>query len=106
MAPMGGEGDCRVTSCPADVNAVCPEELRVVDGDGTGVVACKSACEAFGDPSCCFTGAYGSPTACKPTYYSKVFKGAFPLAYSHAYDEASSTFTCVGASYYLVTFCP
>ncbi|XP_019705533.1 thaumatin-like protein 1b isoform X1 [Elaeis guineensis] len=105
MAPMGGKGDCKVTSCPTDVNEVCPEELRVAEGDGTGVVACKSACEAFGDPRYCCTGTYGGPNTCKPTNYSKVFKGACPLAYSYAYDDATSTFTCAGASY-VVTFCP
>ncbi|GLU16580.1 hypothetical protein SLE2022_330070 [Rubroshorea leprosula] len=33
------------TGCETDLNKRCPAELRVVGGD-----ACKSACEAFGNP--------------------------------------------------------
>ncbi|VAH00857.1 unnamed protein product [Triticum turgidum subsp. durum] len=35
-----------------------------------------------------------------------VFKAACPAAYSYAYDDASSTFTCSGAATYHITFCP
>ncbi|MQM18846.1 hypothetical protein Taro_051844, partial [Colocasia esculenta] len=105
LAPQGGQGSCAAASCPTDVNRVCPRELQAVGSDGTTVVACKSACEAFGDPKYCCTGDYGNPTACKPTGYSQVFKNSCPLAYSYAYDDATSTFTCTGADY-LVTFCP
>ncbi|KAK1283199.1 Thaumatin-like protein 1 [Acorus calamus] len=55
-----------------------------------------SACVAFGDPKYCCTGAYGGPGTCKPTNYSRVFKNACPLAYSYAYDDSSSIFTCAG----------
>ncbi|XP_077244687.1 thaumatin-like protein 1b [Tasmannia lanceolata] len=104
VAPQGGTGNCSPSGCPADVNAVCPSELRVTGPDGS-TVGCKSACEAFGAPQYCCTGDYGSPATCKPTNYSTIFKNACPLAYSYAYDDASSTFTCTGANYAL-TFCP
>ncbi|BAF14044.1 thaumatin-like protein 1b [Oryza sativa Japonica Group] len=101
----GGGGDCHAVSCAGDVNAACPSDLRVVSGAGA-VVACRSACDAYRSARYCCTGAYGSPAACGPTDYSQVFKAACPAAYSYAYDDASSTFTCFGASSYDVTFCP
>jgi len=109
VAPSGGGGggDCRPAACAGDVNAMCPADLRVVAASGGGVVvACKSACNAYGSARYCCTGQYGTPAACGPTSYSQVFKSACPAAYSYAYDDASSTFTCSGASSYDVTFCP
>jgi hypothetical protein len=70
------------------------------------VVACKSACDEFGAPQYCCTGAYGAPTTCTPTQYSLAFKAACPTAYSYAYDDATSTFTCKAPSGYAITFCP
>ncbi|CAN6547724.1 unnamed protein product [Malus baccata var. baccata] len=78
VAPPGGSGGCSVTSCPRDVNNVCLNEL----------------------------GAYGSPTMCPPTEYSKIFKSQCPHAYSYAYDAKTSTFTCTGGPDYVITFCP
>ncbi|KHN05410.1 Thaumatin-like protein [Glycine soja] len=78
----------------------CPAELRASEGS-----ACKSACEAFGSPEYCCSGAYGSPATCRPSIYSEMFKAACPRSYSYAYDDATSTFTCSGADY-TVTFCP
>lgn len=72
---------------------------------GEESVACKSACEAFGDPQYCCSGAYGSPDTCKPSSYSQFFKSACPRAYSYAYDDGTSTFTCASADY-TITFCP
>ena len=96
----GGSGTCASTGCLADLNRRCPTELQA-EGGG----ACRSACEAFGNPEYCCSGAYGSPATCKPSTYSQLFKSACPRAYSYAYDDASSTFTCTGADY-TVTFCP
>ena len=70
------------------------------------VIACKSACDAFNTPQYCCTGAYGSPSTCPPTTYSETFKAACPTAYSYAYDDATSTFTCAGATSYTIVFCP
>ncbi|KAK7276582.1 hypothetical protein RIF29_17725 [Crotalaria pallida] len=104
LAPQGGSGDCKQTSCPANVNSVCPQQLAVKGSDGK-VVACKSACLAFNTPQTCCTGEYNNPNKCQPTQYSKIFKQQCPLAYSYAYDDKTSTFTCSGANY-AITFCP
>ncbi|XP_014494622.1 thaumatin-like protein 1b [Vigna radiata var. radiata] len=96
----GGSGLCATTGCTSDLNQQCPAELRASEGS-----ACKSACEAFGSPEYCCSGAYGSPATCRPSIYSEMFKAACPRSYSYAYDDATSTFTCTGADY-TVTFCP
>ncbi|KAL2937134.1 Thaumatin-like protein 1 [Bienertia sinuspersici] len=96
----GGSGLCATTGCVVDLNQVCPAELKSGNGD-----ACKSACEAFGTPIYCCSGPYGSPSTCKPSVYSQMFKSACPRSYSYAYDDPTSTFTCNGADY-TITFCP
>lgn len=105
VEPQGGTGggNCTSTGCVVDLNAACPTELKVMGG-GEGV-ACKSACEAFGDPQYCCSGAYATPDTCKPSSYSQFFKSACPRAYSYAYDDGTSTFTCASADY-TITFCP
>ncbi|KAB2618181.1 thaumatin-like protein 1 [Pyrus ussuriensis x Pyrus communis] len=95
----GGSGACASTGCVTDLNRRCPAELKV-EGGG----ACKSACDAFGSPEYCCNGAYSSPSTCKPSMYSQLFKSACPKSYSYAYDDASSTFTCTNADY-TITFC-
>ncbi|CAL9102660.1 unnamed protein product [Musa acuminata var. zebrina] len=110
VAPQGGSGGggCVSTGCVADLNGVCPSDLRVVLRSGTGAsesVACKSACDAFGSAQYCCSGAYSNPNTCKPSSYSQFFKNACPKAYSYAFDDATSTFTCSSADY-LITFCP
>jgi len=92
----------REALCVVCVTA-CPRELQVDCGGGT--VACRSACEAFGQDQYCCSGAYATPTACRPTAYSSVFKSACPRAYSYAYDDRSSTFTCHSAAGYTIAFC-
>ncbi|EER88966.1 thaumatin-like protein 1b [Sorghum bicolor] len=106
-----GSGSCRPTGCAADLNAACPAELRVAgNGSGAPAVACRSACEAFAAAEYCCSGAYASPATCAPTAYSRFFKAACPSAYSYAYDDATSTFTCAaaagGGGGYDVVFCP
>ncbi|MCL7038409.1 hypothetical protein MKW94_030682 [Papaver nudicaule] len=104
--PMIVEGNgqagstCVTTGCVTDLNRQCPTELKVGNGD-----ACKSACEAFRTPEYCCSGEFGTPTTCRPSVYSKIFKSACPRSYSYAYDDATSTFTCTGADY-TITFCP
>ncbi|WVZ56073.1 hypothetical protein U9M48_006653 [Paspalum notatum var. saurae] len=110
---------CGYAGCVGDVNALCPPELQMsaakaAGGGGEGApaaeaeatVACRSACEAFGTPEYCCTGAHGGPATCGPTKYSRLFKAACPAAYSYAYDDPTSTFTCGAGAQYLVTFCP
>uniref|UniRef100_K3Y3L0 Thaumatin-like protein 1 n=1 Tax=Setaria italica TaxID=4555 RepID=K3Y3L0_SETIT len=107
QAPAAANGSCQDTGCPADLNRACPAELRVAGGAGAQTVACRSACEAFAEAVYCCSGAYGSPAACAPTAYSRLFKAACPAAYSYAYDDATSTFTCAAAGGgYDVVFCP
>ncbi|XP_057441515.1 thaumatin-like protein 1 [Lotus japonicus] len=105
LTPQGGSGGCSSTSCSVNVNSVCPPELAVKGSDGS-VIACKSACLAFNRPDYCCTGSFGNPQSCPPSNYSKVFKGQCPQAYSYAYDDKSSTFTCSGRPNYAITFCP
>jgi len=100
VEPFGGSGACTSTGCVIDLNQQCPIELRAND-----VAACQSACQVFATPQYCCTGAYSSRDTCKPTTYSNMFKAACPRAYSYAYDDATSTFTCTGADY-TITFCP
>lgn len=100
----GGTGDCRTAGCSSDLRNSCPAELSVKGSDGR-VIACKSACNAFGSPEYCCTGDHGNPQTCTPTKYSKIFKAACPTAYSYAYDDASSLITCSQADY-TITFCP
>ncbi|XP_052203293.1 thaumatin-like protein 1b [Diospyros lotus] len=105
VVPQGGTGaNCTSTGCVVDLNGSCPSELRVSSAGES--VACKSACMAFGQAQYCCSGAYGSPDTCKPSSYAQLFKKACPRAYSYAYDDKSSTFTCAGAADYLITFCP
>ncbi|KAJ4943969.1 hypothetical protein NE237_000015 [Protea cynaroides] len=104
VTPQGGTGDCKSVTCSANINSVCPSELSVKGSDGS-TIACKSACEAFGTDEYCCTGAYNSADTCKATSYSEIFKDQCPQAYSYAYDDNTSTFTCTGANY-LITFCP
>ncbi|KAJ7539476.1 hypothetical protein O6H91_11G095800 [Diphasiastrum complanatum] len=104
ISPIGGSGDCRAADCVSNVNGVCPSQLQVTNNGQ--VVACQSACGKFNLAQYCCTGSNNTPSTCPPTSYSKVFKNACPNAYSYAYDDASSTFTCSGPSGYTITFCP
>ncbi|XP_028789964.1 thaumatin-like protein 1b [Neltuma alba] len=105
IAPQGGTGACKPSSCPTNINAACPAELQV-RGSGGNAIACKSACLAFNQPQYCCTGSFGTPATCPPTDYSKFFKQQCPDAYSYAFDDKSSTFTCSGAPNYAIMFCP
>ncbi|MFS7968241.1 putative Thaumatin family [Helianthus anomalus] len=99
------QGDnCNVTGCFTDLNKNCPSDLRLT-GAGDESVACRSACEAFGDPMYCCSGAFSTPQTCNPTSYSEYFKTACPTAYSYAYDDGTSTFTCNSGNY-VIAFCP
>lgn len=52
--------------------------------------------------------ACSGPSCCPPTPFSLAFKAACPDAYSYAYDDQTSTFTCTSAKApqgYEVLFC-
>ncbi|KAK2355548.1 pathogenesis-related thaumatin protein 3.5 [Trifolium repens] len=66
VEPHGSGGNCTTAGCSVDLNGWCPTELKVkieAEGESSGEksVACKSACEAFGDPLYCCSGAYATP---------------------------------------------
>lgn len=105
VAKGGTRGGCGATGCLVDLNGACPPELRVARDRGKGSVACRSACEAFGDPRFCCSEGYNTPDTCPPSVYSQFFKHACPRAYSYAYDDKTSTFTCASADY-MIIFCP
>ncbi|XP_059442202.1 thaumatin-like protein 1, partial [Corylus avellana] len=105
VVPQGGTGqNCSSAGCVADLNDLCPPELKVTSADADGNVACSSACMAFNQAKYCCTGAYISPSTCKPSIYSQIFKSACPQAYSYAYDDKTSTFSCASANY-TISFC-
>ncbi|KAG4958150.1 hypothetical protein JHK85_044530 [Glycine max] len=73
VVPQGGSGEkCTTTGCVGDLNGACPSELKVMGADGReGVVACKSACEAFNSPQYCCSGAYGTPDTDQYVLYQR-----------------------------------
>ena len=103
----GGTYDCTRAGCNYDLNNNCPSELRIYGTGGT--IACKSACLAFNRDDFCCRGSHNVPATCPPFSYSRIFKSACPAAYSYAYDDQKSTFTCngnsPGSSNYDITFC-
>lgn len=109
VVPTSGSGMCGTAGCARDLNMNCPAELQVLSedvGEGTSsVVGCKSACDAFGEAEYCCAGTYANPNTCKPSIYSQMFKSACPRAYSYAFDDPTSTFTCTKADY-TILFCP
>ncbi|XP_023545182.1 thaumatin-like protein 1b [Cucurbita pepo subsp. pepo] len=105
VTPMGGTSECQAVVCAGNVNAICPPELAVRGQDGA-VIACKSACMAFNQPEFCCCGNHNQPQTCPPTNYSKMFKDQCPQAYSYAYDDQTSIFTCTAGANYGITFCP
>lgn len=95
---------CSIGGCFKNVNSLCPKELKVLNDKGE-VVACKSACLAFGQDCFCCRKEYASPEKCRPSVYSKIFKDACPSYYSYAYDSPPPLVSCV-AKEYVITFCP
>ncbi|KAJ7959102.1 Pathogenesis-related thaumatin family protein [Quillaja saponaria] len=102
VTAINGKGNCSSAGCDGDLRSSCPSELAV-KANGK-IVACRSACDVFSTDEYCCRGLYGNPVTCKPTYYSKKFKEACPHAYSYAYDDPTSIFTCSGADY-VIAFC-
>ncbi|XP_048232340.1 pathogenesis-related thaumatin-like protein 3.5 isoform X2 [Ricinus communis] len=102
VTPINGNGNCSVAGCNADLRTNCPSELSVKSKGK--VIACRSACDVFNTDEYCCRGVYGNPVVCQPTYYSKKFKEACPTAYSYAYDDPTSIFTCSGTDY-VISFC-
>nr|AAR21072.1 PR5 allergen Jun r 3.2 precursor [Juniperus rigida] len=87
---------CTAPACKADINAVCPSELKVEGG-------CNSACNVFQTDQYCCRNAYVDN--CPATNYSKIFKNQCPQAYSYAKDD-TATFACASGTDYSIVFCP
>ncbi|CAO3659855.1 unnamed protein product [Rhizopus stolonifer] len=104
IAPSGG-GASSGYSCgsPQCVVPSCPDKFAVKDSAGN-VIGCKSACSVTNAPEDCCTGSYNNPDVCKGGTQAEAIKSACPDAYSFAYDDQSSTYSC-GATSYLVSFC-
>ncbi|KAF5450767.1 hypothetical protein F2P56_031094 [Juglans regia] len=102
VTPINGKGNCSVAGCDGDLRTFCPSELSL-KANGK-VIACRSACDVFNTDEYCCRGVHGNPLTCQPTFYSKKFKEACPTAYSYAYDDPTSIFTCSGTDY-VVSFC-
>ncbi|KAH9834846.1 thaumatin [Rhodofomes roseus] len=109
--------NCAVASCPVDLNANCPSDIKGPYDSTGAAVGCKSACEANldgnqADSGNCCSGSHNTPATCPNSgvqYYS-YFKDNCPDSYAYAYDESSGTalWTCQSslAADYTVTFCP
>ncbi|XP_039276618.1 protein P21 [Nilaparvata lugens] len=101
IQPTNNQNRCqpggRGPTCAANINAQCPQELRVPQG-------CDSACTKFGGDLYCCRGQYTDN--CPPTKYSRFFKQQCPDAYSYAKDDQTSTFTCPAGTNYDVVMCP
>ncbi|GLT25755.1 hypothetical protein SLA2020_008640 [Shorea laevis] len=106
ITPQVSSGEtCTPISCGVNINKVCLSDLAFKGSDGS-IIGCKSACDVFNQPQYCCTFPYNSSSTCKSTTYSTIFKNQCPQAYSYAYDDPSSTFSCTGSTNYLITFCP
>jgi hypothetical protein len=115
VAPIGGTTSstdayqCGTAGCTVNLNPGCPAALQDVDSSGN-IIACKSACSEFATDQYCCAGAYNTSATCVPSTwpvdYAAYFKSSCPNAYSYAYDDPTSTFTCAGASGYTITFWP
>ncbi|ERM97453.1 hypothetical protein AMTRI_Chr07g78780 [Amborella trichopoda] len=104
VTPHGGAGNCPVVGCRHDLLKTCPAQL-VVRGDGSRVVACKSACEAFQNDEYCCRGAFAGQGKCKPSSYSEGFKSVCPDTYTFPADNPFAKDECKAPIELKVIFC-
>ncbi|SAM09016.1 hypothetical protein [Absidia glauca] len=108
ISPMDGHGgassgkyNCGSPTCSSLPS--CPDDMKLTqDGEFIG---CQSACSKYGSDEYCCTGDHSNPETCPPNSYSKAVKDDCSDAYSYAYDDSSSTYSCVAQGYNIV-FCP
>jgi len=110
FTPGSGKYNCGTPLCSCDdILTSCPAELRVISSTGM-VGLCKSACAATGQAQYCCLGSFNTPATCPATPLSNFFKTRCPDAYSYAYDDQVSTYTCGNAASgrpdYDIVFCP
>jgi hypothetical protein len=98
---LGGSGYwCTNLECIVDLNLECPDDLKVLH-EGN-VVACKSSCLAYDTDEYCCRGEFSDLESCKSSPSAVYFKSNCPAAYSYAYDDLTSTFTCYDVNYNIV----
>lgn len=108
---------CAGVSCPADLNAACPDSrLEQVDANGT-VVGCLSACmaglDAGSDSANCCSGSHATAATCDSSQvdFYRYFKEGCENAYAYPFDDAQGEdviYTCPSAASpgYTIEFCP
>jgi hypothetical protein len=102
--------DCTAPVCKYNFLEDCPISLRKIKNGRT--IACLSACSRFqtGDYCCPNGSVYGSEKLCKASSYKRFFKSKCPDAYSYAFDDQQSVYSCRSAqgktTGYITTFCP
>ncbi|CAH1379328.1 unnamed protein product [Tenebrio molitor] len=111
MEPIDGHGDggqysCQKAECSYPIFNDCPDELKLFNKDGV-LVSCQAACNVFNDDLYCCRGEHSTPETCKssdwPVDYASFFKDRCPDAYSYAYDDQQSTYTC-DSNRYIISF--
>uniref|UniRef100_A0A8R1I301 Thaumatin-like protein n=1 Tax=Caenorhabditis japonica TaxID=281687 RepID=A0A8R1I301_CAEJA len=102
--PYGGIECKRAGGCIKNIDDECPYRLAVKGRKGN-TVACKSGCFGYNTDRECCRGAYSTADKCHRSFTAQMFKDACPTAYSFAYDEGSSLFTCPAPASYTVQFC-
>ncbi|ORZ22094.1 thaumatin [Absidia repens] len=112
IVPIGGSSgnssnssstgyECGTPTCSSI--PTCPDDMKIyTDGKYT---SCQSACAKYGTDEYCCTGSYNDSDKCTSNSYSKAVKDECPSAYSYAYDDKTSTYSCVAKGYDVV-FCP
>ncbi|KAI9284124.1 thaumatin [Umbelopsis sp. AD052] len=110
IAPIGASQGSTKYQCGSPACSslpTCPSDLAVRTTTGD-LLACQSDCSHYNEAQYCCTGAYGSAATCNGGPYAPMIKSACPDAYSFAYDDSSSTYTCdTGtATGYTITWCP
>ncbi|GJQ74264.1 hypothetical protein Trydic_g23154 [Trypoxylus dichotomus] len=107
LEPVNGTGGngkygCKKAACDYYINEDCPNELKLI-GSMRWIIGCKSACSAFNTDQYCCRGNYSLPKTCNPNKWPDnwpaFFKERCPDAYSYAYDDNSSIFTCISNTY-------
>uniref|UniRef100_A0A6N2M1Z3 Thaumatin-like protein n=1 Tax=Salix viminalis TaxID=40686 RepID=A0A6N2M1Z3_SALVM len=92
-APVGVHGECNATGCVSDINMGKVSQLQLDSIENIlRLLGCPKELQLVGDD-----GGEGGVVACKSR--------ACPRAYSYAFDDGTSIFTCK-ADDYAIIFCP
>lgn len=101
ITPISGQGSCGSPTCSTLPS--CPDDMKITANGQFS--SCQSACSKYNTDEYCCTGAFDSTSACSASSYSKAVKDDCPNAYSYAYDDATSTYSCTAEGYNVI-FCP